>query len=141
MANWCKELTHWKDPDVGKDWQEEEKGTTEVETVGWHHWLDGCESEQDPGVGDGLESLACCSPWGRKELDPTERLNWTKLYKICTVIDLLHEEKSVEHILCFQDYFQGRNEFLKTINQLTISCTLRLTSSVFLFSQLKIFID
>ena len=44
--------------------------------VGWHHWLDGLEFEQAPGVGDGQGSLGCCSPWGRKELDTTERLNW-----------------------------------------------------------------
>ena len=52
----------WKDPDAGKDWRLEEKGTTENEMVGWHHWLDGYEFEQAPGVGDGQESLACCSP-------------------------------------------------------------------------------
>ena len=43
--------------------------------VGWHHRLDGCEFEQAPGVGDGQESLACCSPWGHRELDTTERRN------------------------------------------------------------------
>ena len=66
-----------KDPDAGKDWRQEEKGTTEDEMVGWHHWLDGHEFEQIPGVGDGQESLACCSPWGLKDSDMTERLNWT----------------------------------------------------------------
>ena len=69
----------WKDPDYGNDWRQEEKGTTEDEMAGWHHWLDGHEFEQAPGVGDGQESLACCSPWGRKESDTTERLNWTEL--------------------------------------------------------------
>ena len=67
-----------KDADVGKDWRQEEKGTTEDETVGWHHWLDRHECEQAPGVGDGHGSLACCSPWGCKETDTTERLNWTE---------------------------------------------------------------
>ena len=52
-----------------------EKGTTEDEMVGWHHRLDGHEFEQAPGVGDGQRSLACCSPWGRKESDTTEQLN------------------------------------------------------------------
>ena len=66
----------WKDPDAGKDWRREEKGTTEDEMVGWYHWLDGHEFEQALGVGDGQGSLACCSPWGRKESDTTERLNW-----------------------------------------------------------------
>ena len=67
----------WKDPDAGEDWRQEEKGTTEDEMVGWHHWLDGHEFEQAPGVGDGQGSLACYSPWGHKELDMTEWLNWT----------------------------------------------------------------
>ena len=61
-----------KDPDAGKDWRQEEKGTTEDEMVGWHHQLDGHEFEQAPGVGDGQGGLACCSPWGRKVLDMTE---------------------------------------------------------------------
>ena len=67
-----------KDPDVGKDWRREETGTTEDEMVGWHHRLDGHESEQALGVGDGQGGLACCSPWGHKELDTPERLNWTE---------------------------------------------------------------
>ena len=66
----------WKDPDAGKDWRQEEKGMTEEEMVGWHHRLYGHEFEQAPGVGDGQGGVACCSPWGRKELDTTERLNW-----------------------------------------------------------------
>ena len=68
----------WKDPDAGKDWRQEEKGNTEDEMVGWHHWLDGHEFEQALGVGDGQGSLACCSPWGHKELNMTERLNWSE---------------------------------------------------------------
>ena len=66
----------WKDPDAGKDWGQE-KGMTEDEMVGWHHWLDGHEFEWTLGVGDGQGGLACCSPWGHKELDTTEQLNWT----------------------------------------------------------------
>ena len=66
----------WKDPDTGKDWRQEEKGTTEDEMVGWHHWLYGHEFEQALVVGKGQGSLACCSPWGRKESDMTEQLNW-----------------------------------------------------------------
>ena len=65
----------WKDPDAGKDWRQEEKGSTEDEMVGWHHRLDGHEFGQAPGVGDGQGSLACCSPWGHRELDTTERRN------------------------------------------------------------------
>ena len=63
--------------DVGKDWKREEKGMTEDEMVGWHHPVEGHEFEQTPRVGDGQGSLVCCSPWGRKELDMTEQLNWT----------------------------------------------------------------
>ena len=63
-----------KDPDAGKDWRLE-KGTTEDEMVGWHHRLDGHETEQAPGVGDGLESLVCFRPWALKGSDMTELLN------------------------------------------------------------------
>ena len=66
-----------KDPDAGKDWRQEEKGTTENEMVGGHHRLHGHEFEQTLGVSDGRGSLACCSPWGLKESDTTEQLNWT----------------------------------------------------------------
>ena len=65
----------WKDPDDGKDWRQKEKGITEDEMVGWHHWLNGHELEQDLGVGDGQGGLVCCSPWGYKESDMTWRLN------------------------------------------------------------------
>ena len=78
---WPPDAKNWligKDPGAGKNWRQEEKGTTEDETVGWHHWLSGYEFEQAPGVGDGEGSLACCSPWGRKESDTTEWLNWTE---------------------------------------------------------------
>ena len=56
-----------KDPDTGRDWGQEEKGTTEDEMAGWHHWLDGHESEWILGVGDGQGGLACCDSWDRKE--------------------------------------------------------------------------
>ena len=78
---WPPDAKNWligKDPNAGKDWRWEEKGTTENEMVGWHHRLYGHEFEWTPGVGDGQGSLACCSPWGRKESDTTEQLNWTK---------------------------------------------------------------
>ena len=75
---WPLDVNNWltrKDLDDGKDWRQEEKGTTEDKIVGWHHWLNGHESEYAPGVGDGQGSLGCCSPWGLKESDMTERLN------------------------------------------------------------------
>ena len=78
---WPPDVKNWligKDPDTGKDWRQEEKGTTEDEMIVWHHWLDGHEFEQVLGTGDGQGSLVCCSPWGCKESDMTEQLNWTE---------------------------------------------------------------
>ena len=79
---WPPRAKSWltgKDSDAGRDWGQEEKGTTEDEMAGWHHWLDGRESEWTPGVVDGQGGLACCDSWGHKESDTTERLNWTGL--------------------------------------------------------------
>ena len=76
---WLPDEKNWligKDPDAGKDWRQEEKGTIEDEMVGWHHQLNGHEFEQAPGVGDGQGGLACCSPCGWRESDTTEWLNW-----------------------------------------------------------------
>ena len=84
---WPPDAKSWligKDPDAGDDWRREEKGTTEDEIVGWHHWLDGREFEQSLGVGDGQGGLVCCRPWGRKELDTTEWLNWTEAPSMST---------------------------------------------------------
>ena len=64
-----------KDPDAGEDWGQEEKVVTENDLVGWYHQLNGHESEQTPGDSEGQGSLVCCSPWGCKDLDTTERLN------------------------------------------------------------------
>ena len=77
---WPPDVKNWligKDFDAEKDWRQEEKGRTEDEMVGWHHRLNGHEFEQALGVGDGQGDLVCCSPWGHKESDMTERLNWT----------------------------------------------------------------
>ena len=79
---WPPDVKCWfigKDPDVGKDWRQEEKETTEDEMVGWHLRLNGLESEQTPSVGDGQSSLSYCSPWGHKELGRTKWKNWTEL--------------------------------------------------------------
>ena len=63
--------------DAGRDWEQEEKGTTEDETAGWHHQLDAHELGWTPGVADRQGGLVCCGSWGHKELDTTERLKWT----------------------------------------------------------------
>ena len=69
----------WKDSEAGKDWGQQEKGTTEDEMVGWHHWLNGHGFGWTPGAVDGQGGLACCGSWGHKESDTIERLNWTEL--------------------------------------------------------------
>ena len=79
---WPPHVKSWhigKDPDAGRDWGQEEKGTTEDEMAGWHHRLNGHEFEWIPGDGNGQRGLACCDSWGHKESDMTEWLNWTEL--------------------------------------------------------------
>ena len=76
---WPPHGKSWQDPDAGKDWGWEKKGTTENEMAGWHHQLNGHEFGKTLGVGDGQRGLACCVSWGRKESDMTEKLNWTEL--------------------------------------------------------------
>ena len=87
---WPPDSKNWfirKDPDAGKDWRQEKKGMTEDEMVGWHHWLNGHEFGLTPGLGDGQGGLACWIPWGRKEWDMTEQLNWSLL---CYPFSLLY---------------------------------------------------
>ena len=111
---WPPHAKSWligKDSDAGRGWGQEEKGMTEDEMAGWHHWLDGREFEWTPGVGDGQGGLACCDSRGHKKLDMTERLNWTELkenqssntrklryvpYKRCQYIISLEDEDSTE---------------------------------------------
>ena len=79
---WPPHAKSWligKDSDAGRDWGQEEKGTTEDEMAVWHHRLDGHEFEWTLGLGDGQGGLVCCDSWGHKESDKTERLNWTEL--------------------------------------------------------------
>ena len=78
---WPPHVKSWligKDPDAGRDWGQEEKGTTEDEMAGWHHRLDGHEFGYTRGVGDGQGGLVCCGSWGHKESDTTELLDWTE---------------------------------------------------------------
>ena len=81
---WAPDRKSWligKHPDAGKDWRREEKGMIEDEMVGWHHWLNGHEFEQALGDGDGQGRLGCCSPWGHKESDVTDWLNYFHIWK------------------------------------------------------------
>ena len=87
---WPPHTKSWligKDSDAGRDWGQEEKETTEDEMAGWHHQLDGRESEWSLGDGDGQGGLACCDSWGPKESDTIERLNWTELNWINQILD------------------------------------------------------
>ena len=89
----------WKDPNAGKDWRQEEKGMTQDEMVGWYHQLNGHGFGWTPGVADGQGGLACCSSWGRKESDMTERLNWTDLLTNAILVRILCVRLSVFLVL------------------------------------------
>ena len=89
----------WKDPDAGKDWGQEEKRMTKDEMVGWYQRLDGHKFEWTLVVGDGQESLVCCSPWGCKESDKTEWLNRTELmHTHCSVFGFFFNQQCVWEI-------------------------------------------
>ena len=86
---WLPHVKSWligKDSDGGRDWRQEEKGTTKDEMAGWHHQLDGCESVWTLGVGDGQGGLMCHNSWGCKESDTTERLNWAEPQILVSII-------------------------------------------------------
>ena len=104
---WPPHAKSWligKDSDAGRDWEQEEKGTTEDEMAGWHHWLDGSESEWTPGAGDGQGGLACCNSWGHKESDMTEQRNWTEL--VCSIcLSVSHVFSPFSHQIHL--HFQG----------------------------------
>ena len=122
---WPPDSKNWligKDANAGKDWGQEEKGMTEHEMVGWHHWHNGHGFGWAPGVGDGQGGLACCGSWGHRvghnwatelnwwtgklgrlqsvrsqRVDTTEWLNWTEL---CTLLILCIKEITNENLLC-----------------------------------------
>ena len=116
---WPPAVKNWllgKDPDVGKDWRQGEKGMTEDEMVGWHHWLDGHEFEQALKVGDGQGGLACCSPWGcRVRHDWATELNWVW---ICSSLSLSSPSPLVTiSFLCLWVYFHKKlADFLLLVN-------------------------
>ena len=97
---WPPDVKSWltrKDPDSGEDWRQEEKGTTEDEMVGWHHWFNGHGFEWTPTVGDGQGGLVCCNSWGHKESDTTE-LNWTESKH--TLMPLLLSHSANQFLFC-----------------------------------------
>ena len=130
---WPPNVKNWltgKVPDAGKDWRQEEKGTTENETDGWHHWLDGHEFKQALGAGERQASLACCNPWGHKELEVTERLNWST---VCLSIHLLTDIWATPRSRIVESYHNSTFNILRnhhtvfhggyTILHLYVQCT------------------
>ena len=102
-----------KDSDAGRDWGQEEKGMIEDEMAGWHHRLDGHESEWTQGVGDGQGGLACCGSWGGRESDMTEWPNWTELNGQWQVISfLLHYQPTQFNFICLS---KKTNKIIKEI--------------------------
>ena len=100
----------WKDPDAGRNWGQEEKGTIENEMVGWHHQLNGHEFGYILGVGDGQGGLVCCIPWGCKESDTTEWLNWlTDWYTYIIVAGISGNIKKIKPCsnFHFENYRKG----------------------------------
>ena len=120
--HWPPDGKSWltgKDPEAGKDWGQEEKGTTEDKIVGWHHQLNGHGFGWTLGVGDGQGGLACCSPWDHKELDMTERLNWTELNTILVVFPTLLRNLLNWNVICVDQAFTiPRNKIMITILRL-----------------------
>ena len=99
---WPPHVKSWligKDSDAGRDWGQEEEGTTEDEMAGWHHRLNGHEFGWIPGVGDGQGGLVCCSSWSCKESDMTEWLNWTDDPEI-PLLGIYPEETKIEKDTC-----------------------------------------
>jgi len=100
LATWCKVLTHWKRAWCWERLQSGGEGMTEDEMIGWHHWLNGHEFEQAPGLGDGHVSLVCCSPGDAKSL--TWLSDWTELIQVYIFSIIL---KMFSHHDCFFFHF------------------------------------
>ena len=138
---WPPHVKSWltgKDRDAGRDWGQEEKGTTEDEMAGWHHWLNGHGFEYTLGVCDGQGGLACRDSWGRKESDTTQWLNWMFSRFICDMyhysilfcdwilffMDLAHFVYLLIHLDCFHLLVAVYNA---TVNLYTRFCVTMLT--------------
>ena len=143
----------WKDPNAGRDWGQEEKGTTEDEMAGRHHRLDGHEYEWTPGVGDGQGGVACCDSWGRKESDTTERLsdwtelNWTEhktgfIYSLETLFPFSLTLDFVEVYLNLDKRFVLRTLILKDFKVApfkAMNAHIKLSSCIYLFWRSRFF--
>ena len=104
---WLPDVKSWlieKDPDAGKDWSQEEKGITEDEMVGLHHWFGGHKFEQAPEVGDGQGGLMCCSPWVWKELDMTGRLKNNSNHYVIHKSFSIHKWNTIDTLLIPKNY-------------------------------------
>ena len=115
---WPPHAKSWligKDPNAGKDWRWEEKGTAEDEMVGWHHLTGWMWFEQAPGVGDGQGGLACCSPWSHKELDMTKRLNWTEDQE-----SFLKQISAIQIAPIYFDIWQNQYNIVKLKNKIKL---------------------
>ena len=101
---WPPQVKSWligKDSDAGRDWGQEDKGTTEDEIAGWHHQVDGRESEWTLGDGDGQGGLVCCDSWGLEESDTTEWLIWSDLiWLICWGLLYIVTSNAYTYIHC-----------------------------------------
>ena len=132
-----------KDPDAGKDWGWEEKGTAEDDRVVWHHWLYGHECWVTPGVGDGQGSLAYCSLWGHKESDVTEWLNWTNkkltVNRSLKFLNVAVNWPPVAHILSHIESLR-KNKYWKLIISLKILWILIIQNYLIITCKVEVFI-
>ena len=120
-----------------KDWGQEKKGMIEGEMVGWHHRLDGRGFGWTPGVGDGQGGLACCSSWGCKESDMTERLNWTKFYDPVIPVPGIYSREMSVHIQQKEDVQEcSYNQKIKKKTETT-----RCPSSIEWVNKLGVFLE
>ena len=135
---WPPHVKSWligKDFDDGRDWGQEEKGTTEDRMAGWHHWLDGREFGWTLGVGDGQGGLVCFDSWGCKESDTTERLNWTELNWIGLVSkpveDRWEDRVEASDLVAVVCIFFQRVPLQRSLNCISDLASIRLQNSLF----------
>ena len=114
---WPPHAKSWligKDSDAGRDWGQEEMGTTEDEMAGWHHWLDGCESEWTLGVGDGQRGLVCCDSWGHKSW--TRLSDWTELNWTEHILNAYYNPSNITNSLCASSHLIIIHVYLRLIH-------------------------